>query len=46
MLKLENISKTYAKSKTKAVDDFSRSVNRGEILGFIGPHGAGKTTTI
>ncbi|MBQ4047873.1 MAG: ABC transporter ATP-binding protein [Clostridia bacterium] len=46
MLKLENISKTYAKSKTKAVDDFSLSVNRGEIFGFIGPNGAGKTTTI
>lgn len=46
MLKLENISKTYAKSKTKAVDDFSISVERGEIFGFIGPNGAGKTTTI
>ena len=46
MLKLENVSKTYAKGKTKAVEDFTLSVNRGEIFGFIGPNGAGKTTTI
>ena len=46
MLKLENVSKTYAKGKTKAVEDFTLSVNHGEIFGFIGPNGAGKTTTI
>ncbi|MBR5520068.1 MAG: ABC transporter ATP-binding protein [Clostridia bacterium] len=46
MLKLEQINKTYAKGKTKAVDQFSLEVKRGEIFGFIGPNGAGKTTTI
>lgn len=29
-----------------ALDDFSLSVNQGEIFGFLGPNGAGKTTAI
>ena len=28
------------------VDDVSMRVNRGEIVGFLGPNGSGKTTTI
>jgi ABC-2 type transport system ATP-binding protein len=28
------------------VDDVSMTVNRGEIVGFLGPNGSGKTTTI
>ena len=35
MLKLENISKTYAKSKTKAVDDFSISVKREGMMHLL-----------
>lgn len=46
MLKLENLSKAYAKGRVKAVDGLSLTVDRGEIFGFIGPNGAGKTTTI
>ncbi len=46
MLQLENISKSYAKGRVKAVDSLSLHVKRGEIFGFIGPNGAGKTTTI
>src|SRR3989337_580250 len=30
----------------KAVDDVSFSIGEGELVGFIGPHGAGKTTTL
>jgi len=30
----------------KAVDDISFTVERGEILGFLGPNAAGKTTTM
>ena len=46
MLILENVSKSYARGKVKAVDALSLHVRRGEIFGFIGPNGAGKTTTI
>src|SRR3972149_12207925 len=30
----------------KAVDDISFTINEGELVGFIGPKGAGKTTTL
>ncbi|QUI24275.1 ABC transporter ATP-binding protein [Vallitalea pronyensis] len=46
MLKVNNLSKTYAKGSVKAVEDISFSVEPGEIFGFLGPNGAGKTTTI
>lgn len=46
MIELKGISKTYAKSALKAVDDLSITVRDGEIFGFLGPNGAGKTTTI
>ncbi len=46
MIRLDHLSKTYAKSGTKAVDDLSIEVRNGEIFGFLGPNGAGKTTTI
>lgn len=31
---------------TKAVDDISFTINKGEIVGYIGANGAGKSTTI
>ncbi|MDX9899434.1 MAG: ABC transporter ATP-binding protein [Spirochaetia bacterium] len=46
MIELSGVSKTYAKSALKAVDDLSIRVRDGEIFGFLGPNGAGKTTTI
>ncbi|MCH5153007.1 MAG: ABC transporter ATP-binding protein [Clostridiales bacterium] len=46
MIRLYNVSKTYAKSKTKAVEDLSLEIGAGEIFGFLGPNGAGKSTTI
>ncbi|MDD3831574.1 MAG: ABC transporter ATP-binding protein [Clostridia bacterium] len=46
MLQITNLSKTYTKSNTKAVDNLDLHVNRGEIFGFLGPNGAGKSTTI
>jgi ABC-2 type transport system ATP-binding protein len=44
MIELHNVTKSY--SGKKAVDDISFSVERGEILGFLGPNAAGKTTTM
>lgn len=46
MIKLYNVSKTYAKSQTKAVEDLTLEIKAGEIFGFLGPNGAGKSTTI
>lgn len=46
MIELSGISKTYARSAVRAVDDLSLTVRDGEIFGFLGPNGAGKTTTI
>lgn len=46
MLVISGVSKTYAKSTTKAVDSLSLEVKAGEIFGFLGPNGAGKSTTI
>ncbi len=46
MFELQSVSKSYAKSAVKAVDEISLTINNGEIFGFLGPNGAGKTTTI
>ncbi len=45
MLSIEHYSKTYGKGK-KAADDVSLTVCGGDIYGFIGHNGAGKSTTI
>jgi ABC-2 type transport system ATP-binding protein len=41
---LNNITKTYNKGTTLAVDKVSFDVDRGELFGLIGPDGAGKTS--
>ncbi|MCR4611075.1 MAG: ABC transporter ATP-binding protein [Lachnospiraceae bacterium] len=45
MLDIKNFSKTYGGVK-KACDNVSLSVCSGDIFGFIGHNGAGKSTTI
>lgn len=45
MLEIRNYSKTYGEGK-KATDNVSLTVESGDIYGFIGHNGAGKSTTI
>ena len=44
MLKINHFTKTYGGKK--AVDDLSLHIQAGEIYGFIGHNGAGKTSTL
>jgi ABC-2 type transport system ATP-binding protein len=46
VIRLNHLTKTYAKSGTKAVNDLSLEIRDGEIFGLLGPNGAGKSTTI
>ncbi len=43
-LVVSNVTKDFA--TTRAVDDLSFEVRRGEIFAMLGPNGAGKTTTL
>ena len=45
ILEIKEFSKSYD-DDSKAVDNISLSINEGEIYGFIGHNGAGKSTTI
>jgi len=44
MIKFVNVTKKY--NDFTAVDNLSFEVKKGEIVGFIGPNGSGKTTTM
>jgi len=44
MIKTEALTKVY--DGVKAVDGLDLTVEKGEVFGFIGPNGSGKTTTI
>jgi ABC-2 type transport system ATP-binding protein len=44
MIEVKNLTKYYG--KRLAVDDISFNVEKGEIVGFLGPNAAGKTTTM
>jgi daunorubicin resistance ABC transporter ATP-binding subunit len=44
-VEVEGLTKVYIGGK-RALDDVSFSVDRGEIFGFLGPNGSGKTTTV
>lgn len=45
MIEFKGVSKTY-NGKVKALDNLNFTVGKGELVGFIGPNGSGKTTTI
>jgi ABC-type multidrug transport system ATPase subunit len=44
ILQVNNLSKQF--DTIKAVDDLSFSVHKGDVYGFLGQNGAGKSTTI
>jgi ABC-2 type transport system ATP-binding protein len=44
MIEIKNLSKRYG--EYLAVDDLTFSVSPGEVLGFLGANGAGKSTTM
>src|ERR1022692_360765 len=50
VLEFDQVTKEYrsfaSKRRLRALDDFSLTVEAGEIFGFLGPNGAGKSTAI
>jgi len=44
MIEVKNLTKFYG--KRLAVDNISFNIGKGEIVGFLGPNAAGKTTTM
>lgn len=44
MIETQQLTKHYG--ELKAVDQLDITVNKGEIVGFLGPNGSGKTTTL
>ena len=45
MIKIEDVSFTYPITQKKAIQNLQFEIDKGEIFGFLGPSGAGKTTT-
>ncbi|MFW6036075.1 MAG: ATP-binding cassette domain-containing protein [Halothermotrichaceae bacterium] len=45
MIRVREVSYFYNNSKNAAVSGLNFEVKEGEIFGFLGPSGAGKTTT-
>lgn len=46
MVKIENLSYSYRKSKKAVLSDFSLNLEAGKIYGLLGKNGAGKSTLL
>lgn len=46
MIKIDHFTKQYAGSKKPSVEDLCLEIKAGEVYGFLGHNGAGKSTTI
>jgi ABC-2 type transport system ATP-binding protein len=46
IIQVEHLTKRYRTSTAPAVDDINFEVHPGELFAFLGPNGAGETTTI
>jgi ABC-2 type transport system ATP-binding protein len=44
IIEIKALTKRYGKDR--GVEDLSFDIERGEIFGYLGPNGSGKTTTI
>ncbi len=44
MIEVKNLSKSFG--KTKVLDNLTFKVEKGEVMGFLGANGAGKSTTM
>lgn len=45
-IELTNVTKSYPNQSQSAVENFSMSINPGELIMLVGPSGCGKTTTM
>ncbi len=45
-LELRHVRKTYARTRTAAIEDLSLTVAAGEVCVLVGPSGSGKTTAM
>lgn len=45
MIQVSQLNFTYRRSQKKVIHDMNFDIREGEIFGFLGPSGAGKTTT-
>jgi len=45
MIKVDNLNYTYSNNHSETVKNISFTIPKGSVFGFLGPSGAGKTTT-